>query len=766
MARDSVEIGDVQKIHIISDKIFRDSNKDQLDAIGNVIITYQSNSIYGEKVKINFNSKISEVEGNVRYVGPDITFYGSRLKYNFKDNTFQMENARITSDNYIVLGKKISRISENQIIGKDAEYTTCRDCPEFWSIHGRTIKITVGQYIEIEHAYIKVKGTVIMYIPYIVFPIKKSRQTGLLFPKFSLDLEDGTLYQQPWFWAISPNMDMTLTPSVLGRRGWGSEVQFRHILKDGLWYELNSFLFSDRIYLPNKEGDEISGQHVFRYFSEWEHHYHSYKNWNHHLYYNLVRDLDMNRDFSSYIEKRVQGASLGGESFLDYRTSWLSISTEAYFKRNQIYSETYDFDDRFVQILPKVNMSLIPYPIFQTDIIGLHSFVLDFKTDMTIFKQNKFQEGKYIRNAIRYNINPALTWSFGRLGPIYGKIKATLDYQKYRFPKEKKEKNFKKRGIVYETEFLIEFEKIFGKAYQTSQLQLKNNKNKKRDFDYLGDLPSVKNPIDSRYKIEKRNSYRHLQQIKLKHYFTNDQKISGNQRFYDQIQDLSGRGQFDPVDAIRQNEFLLTNEVSRTTLPLSNTLEFQWNQSLTKKSILDNSVDINSSQWRDKFLYNKMAYLNLSQGYIINNKSGEFIDGLTRLYIDMGLKLDEFSFNINEYYYYTTQEHILTFGISKDFKGGKVFTYLEYDTFEDQVDKFFNVGGEYLFFNQIKFTVFWNYDYEELRTNKSLYKISYFPSNNCWKIGLNYQNKIDEVRLSLNFIFNFNKKNFNLSDEL
>ena len=67
--------------------------------------------------------------------------------------------------------------------GEEAEYTTVKIGPESWSIYGKKINITQGEYIRIKHGYLKIKGVIAFYFPYLIFPIKKERESGILFPR-------------------------------------------------------------------------------------------------------------------------------------------------------------------------------------------------------------------------------------------------------------------------------------------------------------------------------------------------------------------------------------------------------------------------------------------------------------------------------------------------------------------------------------------------------------------------------------------------------
>lgn len=109
-AREDFEFSLGDKVRVLSDKAFRKTKENKFEAVGNVIITHAENAIYGEKASMSFNTGETQVIGNVRYVGPNITLHGTELNYNFKDKKMSVRNARILSDNYVVLGKELSLI--------------------------------------------------------------------------------------------------------------------------------------------------------------------------------------------------------------------------------------------------------------------------------------------------------------------------------------------------------------------------------------------------------------------------------------------------------------------------------------------------------------------------------------------------------------------------------------------------------------------------------------------------------------------------------
>lgn len=780
-ARQSFEFNLGDQIHVLSDKAYRKTRTNEFEAVGNVVITHLSKAIYGEKASLSFNTGEIKVIGNVRFVGPTMTMYGTELFFNFKTNFLSIKNARVISDNYTVLGKVISRVNQNTLIAEDAEYSTCKDCPESWSIFGRKVHITLGQYVRIKHAFIKVRGVILMYIPYIVLPIKKNRESGLLFPKFGISLEEGARFQQPWFWAISDYNDLTLTPSIFGKRGWGNELQYRHNLGERKWFEFNSLQVNDRIYQPNKYDLEISGKHFLRHFSDYEHQYSLGNNFTHHLWYNDGRDLDVARDFDFYTDSRLEGSEFGGGSFIGYRRSLFNFNVESYFNKNLIVDNSKAFDHSYVQVLPKLSLSIVPIPILNSSVFPFNHFSLGLDSDVTVFKQNHYKKLTNIRNATRTNLAPYLNWNLGTLGPVGIKTNVSLDYQQYHFPQEDV-KTFSKRGLVYETEFKTEIQKVFGLAYEekipASKVDLKelekiekkenqkNNENKenkekddsKKEGNLIGELPGFNPDLQSKIYSVKRNSFRHSQEYKLKHYFISDQRTRGNENFRTQI--TKEEGLFDQLDSLRDREHTLTNTISKTGIPLRNTIELQWNNTILKKSPRNFDPYEDGRYLRQNFDYKRIAYFNISQGYDLDEESDDTVDSLTRLLLSGGVAFEKLSLSFNENYFYRERGHVASLSLNKSIMNGSFGGTIFYDSFSTPVNKTFKFHANYKPIDLITLLVDYDYDWENKRSSGSTYGMIYSPLNNCWKLDVKFITTQIDKRYSVNFLINFNENSF------
>lgn len=779
-ARESFEFNVGEKIRVLSDTAFRRTTENLFEAVGNVIITHSTNAIYGEKASLSFDTGEVEVMGNVRYVGPTMTLYGSKLKYNFKTNAIELENARIMSDAYTIIGRKISRPSKDgDILALDAEFTTCKDCPESWSVFGTEVSVTPNEYIRIKQAYVKVRGVVVMYVPYVVLPIKKERETGFLFPDFGIKNDEGVQLEQPFFWAISDSSDMTLVPSFYGKRGLLNQFQYRQMVGEKKWFEVNSLQAMDRIYEPKKVSRDLSGDTVFRHFSEYEHHFSAGQRFNHHFHFSDTRDLDTLRDYEFYNSDRLLGPDLGGRGFVNYNTPRFDFNAEGTFLKNQLIEDEKAFDHSYVQILPRLSVSMVPETLLRTRLPGLSRFSVGGDFEYTRFKQNHIDENQFIRNAHRFNARPYIDWQLGYLGPFQVQTRASFDYQDYRFPTQQKDinKEFTKSGVIYESQIKLELERIFGVAYQdkitldqvdTNRFDLekfeeeKLGKKKSQDLEksanLVGKLPEMGQDFSDYEVTVSNNSYRHTQEFLLKHYYLSDQKSEGSPKFLAQIQDTNG--QFDRIDALRDRETLINDGVSRTQLPLSNTMELQWNNSFVMKSAKEFDVYQDGRYLRDNFSYKQVAHFNVSQGYDLDVESEELEDKLTRLHINTGFSLDRFRFDISDYYFYDLREHLFAGSMQLNFDRAHLGVSYRNNIFTSPVYQFTRIEFGLRLNDLLSVRTMLDYDLDTKRASETLYGVTYTPPNNCWQLDFTYGTTLVEKSVSFNMMVNFDGSGF------
>jgi LPS-assembly protein len=769
-----LSIGD--KLSVYSDKAYRKNNGRYFEAVGNVVIISQSDTIYGELASLDQDSMQVKMEGNVRVITKDMTLYGSHVQYNLATGSAVIKNARIMAMDFNLVANELIRLNQNEYLAKEAEFTTCKDCTESWSVFGKEIRIQVGRYVTIKHGLAKIKGVDILYLPYIVLPVQTKRKSGLLFPKISSRLAEGLAIEQPIFVAIDEARDATLSPTFWAKRGYGGDIQYRQRFKELSWFELNGRVLNDTIYEPGKSNLDTSGGQFFRYFTEVETHQQLSSNLSTHLRFTGSRDLDVVRDHPSFTDTKIISSDMGFSGFIDWRQNYFSIGSSADYLRNQLFSDPTEFDRSYVQTMPRVSLSSIPYSIIQSDFPLFQHIAIGFDSSVTRFHQVHKDEAFNLRNADRLSVQPYLMWHMLTKGPISLSSRYTLDQQVYKFT-DPDQSSFGKNAGIVKTEVSFSMDKIFGLAFEEKipikfipAKDLRELRDKKeqglapiqtveKSNRLIGGLETFETELTRDNIIQVRNSYRHSQDFKFIHHLISSQSDYGNSRFGGQIR--SNLGWFDYEDAFRSQEYLFGSNTTRTLVPPKNTLEFQWNNSLIRKTPKVLNFLIDDKYLRDNFTYSKIGWFNLSQGYLINEQDAtDTRQRLTRLFLNTGYSTDRWILSMQEFYFHYEQENIFNVNFNRRFESFRLLGSYNYNSFGQTNLNTLSAGGQIRPTDTLGFSVMKDMDLEAKKNIRTNYSLDIMPHNNCWILNLNYRESLVDSRYFFNILFNFGDDNF------
>lgn len=105
---------------------------------------------------------------------------------------------------------------------RDAYYTACELCETgedtpTWRLRARQVRQDAeDEMIYYRDARLEVLGVPVLYAPVFAHADPSSeRRSGFLFPKIGLSSRLGFIYQQPYYWSLSPSQDITIAPRVM-----------------------------------------------------------------------------------------------------------------------------------------------------------------------------------------------------------------------------------------------------------------------------------------------------------------------------------------------------------------------------------------------------------------------------------------------------------------------------------------------------------------------------------------------------------------------
>jgi len=189
-----------------ADRLIYNRNTDRVRASGNVVITDVDGS----------ENYADEIETDANLVDGYAIGYSTRLPNN---GLAVAESAVRSSEGFNALEKIV--------------YTSCELCDEddtpTWSLRARRAVLNENaEMISYRDAVLEVAGIPVFYLPFFAHPDPNSeRRSGLLPPDFGTSSKLGVFYQQPYYWAISPYQELTISPKVMANVNPLLEVHHR-----------------------------------------------------------------------------------------------------------------------------------------------------------------------------------------------------------------------------------------------------------------------------------------------------------------------------------------------------------------------------------------------------------------------------------------------------------------------------------------------------------------------------------------------------------
>ena len=204
----------------------------QIEASGNAVLRKRGQSIRADRLLYFQDTRELDAQGSVVVEQDGNTMSGPYLKLNLDTNVGVMEkptfylaenDARGSADVLNFHDKKHSTLD-------NATYTTCPADNEDWLLKMGRLEIDRDRQIGVAHqARVEFMGLPILYSPWMDFPLDDRRKSGFLAPVFGGTTRGGSELTLPYYWNIAPNLDATLAPRVMVKRGLQLNNEFRYL---------------------------------------------------------------------------------------------------------------------------------------------------------------------------------------------------------------------------------------------------------------------------------------------------------------------------------------------------------------------------------------------------------------------------------------------------------------------------------------------------------------------------------------------------------
>ncbi|OBZ96154.1 Organic solvent tolerance protein [Pararhizobium polonicum] len=236
-------IPDDAKMLLSANELVYNKDAERVIVRGAVQINYGGYQMVAQQVEYSQKTGRIIATGEIELIEPG----GNKVYADQMDVTDDFGNGFIerlrveTTDLTKLAAVTGERRNGEEMILNNAVYTACTPCAtdpdhkSLWHVKAqRIVQNGKTHTIRMEKARFELFGKPILYLPVLEVPDQTvKRKSGFLFPSFRYTQKLGAGVSVPYYWAISPYMDATVTGTGLTRQGFLLAGEFRQRFENG-----------------------------------------------------------------------------------------------------------------------------------------------------------------------------------------------------------------------------------------------------------------------------------------------------------------------------------------------------------------------------------------------------------------------------------------------------------------------------------------------------------------------------------------------------
>lgn len=200
-----------------------------LIASGGVRLKYRDLQLQAELVRIDIPTDTLTAEGSVVLDEGPSRLVGDALEYNLESRTGKVTNARAyVGTEFTFTGSEVAKVADDVFTLEEGTFTSCSQEVPPWSLHTSHARITLEDYARIRNARFKLKKVPVLYLPYMVWPTKTERSSGLLVPQPGYSDRRGAELSLAYYKTLGRSADTTFYFDLSSEEfyGFGNEVRY------------------------------------------------------------------------------------------------------------------------------------------------------------------------------------------------------------------------------------------------------------------------------------------------------------------------------------------------------------------------------------------------------------------------------------------------------------------------------------------------------------------------------------------------------------
>lgn len=225
-----------------------ESENDIVTAKDNVVVYFGDAVIKASSASFNKKTKLLVLDGDIVLMG----YQGGKEHADHME--IQTDTKEVNFEELFLVSENDVWIYSDDVNKKEGKYklgtsvlSSCDISDPLWTMVFSDAEYDTNEKnMQVYNAKVYMWDVPVFYSPYLSFSTNKERSSGLLFPGLGYTEDEGLLYEQPIFWAISESMDLEVNPQIRTSRSLGVYGTFRFVDSDHSSGKLRVGYFKDK----------------------------------------------------------------------------------------------------------------------------------------------------------------------------------------------------------------------------------------------------------------------------------------------------------------------------------------------------------------------------------------------------------------------------------------------------------------------------------------------------------------------------------------
>lgn len=213
---------------------------------GSVEAQYRNQTIRAERVEVDLETMVVTAIGNVILDEGPNRLAGESMVWDLETNTGTLSEASgyMAPDMYF-RGETVERTGEDVYSISGGRFTSCPGESPLWSFGVGRARVRLEGYARARNVTMRAKKMPFLYVPYILYPAKRERTSGMMMPNFGYSENKGNTLGLAYFQTLGRSYDTTFFLDLFTKDFVAAGNEIRYAPSQGTNGQIQSYFVDD-----------------------------------------------------------------------------------------------------------------------------------------------------------------------------------------------------------------------------------------------------------------------------------------------------------------------------------------------------------------------------------------------------------------------------------------------------------------------------------------------------------------------------------------